>query len=179
MRLSFGTLRREYINQIEMIQYRVVRYIFNDYNLRRNPRADESKCDTSMTSLWRIFSRDQSECRIADTPSLTSLQKLQSVASLKEQVPVLNRMECEGSGNEMSRLMTKPTMWLCAQRRLRSAWASALSDQSLRCPHDDSLGPWLPIKRMARLGGWPGWSESLLGAQLFCWFCHEAAQMLV
>ena len=30
-------------------------------------------------------------------------------------------------------LMTKPTMWLCAQRRLRSAWASAQSDQSLRC----------------------------------------------
>ena len=32
----------------------------------------------------------------------------------------------------MSRLMTKPTKWLCAQRRLRSAWASAHSDQSLR-----------------------------------------------
>ena len=25
----------------------------------------------------------------------------------------------------MSHLMTKPTVWLCAQRRLRSAWASA------------------------------------------------------
>ena len=34
----------------------------------------------------------------------------------------------------MSRLMTKPTKWLCAQWRLRSAWASAQSDQSLRCP---------------------------------------------
>ena len=30
----------------------------------------------------------------------------------------------------MSRDMTKPTKWLCAQRRLRSAWASAQSDQS-------------------------------------------------
>ena len=29
----------------------------------------------------------------------------------------------------MSRLMTKPKMWLYAQRRLRSAWASAQSDQ--------------------------------------------------
>ena len=45
----------------------------------------------------------------------------------------------------LSRLMTKPTMWLCAQQRLRSAWASAQSDQSLRCPC-------------------PGWSESSLGA---------------
>ena len=41
----------------------------------------------------------------------------------------------------MSRDMTKPTKWLCAQQRLRSAWASAQSDQSLRCPHEESLGP--------------------------------------
>ena len=33
----------------------------------------------------------------------------------------------------MSRDMTKPTKWVCAQRRLRSAWASAQSDQSLHC----------------------------------------------
>ena len=30
----------------------------------------------------------------------------------------------------MSRDMTKPTKWLCAQ-----------SDQSLRCPHEESSGP--------------------------------------
>ena len=41
----------------------------------------------------------------------------------------------------MSRLMTKPIIWLCAQRRLRSAWESAQSDPSLRCPHEESLGP--------------------------------------
>ena len=54
--------------------------------------------------------------------------------------------------------MTKPTMWLCAQRRLRSAWASAQSEQSLRCPHEERLDPYLPIERRAkaliRLGGW-------------------------
>ena len=32
--------------------------------------------------------------------------------------------------SHMSRLVTKPTMWLCAQRRLRSAWVFAQSDQS-------------------------------------------------
>ena len=32
----------------------------------------------------------------------------------------------------LSRDMTKPTKWLCAQQRLRSAWASAQSDQRLR-----------------------------------------------
>ena len=73
--------------------------------------------------------------------------------------------------------MTKPTMWLCAQRGLRSAWASAQSDQSLRCPHEESLGPWLHIERTAktliRLVG----SESSLGAQSLCWFCHVAAHI--
>ena len=29
--------------------------------------------------------------------------------------------------------MTKPTKWVCVQRRLRSAWASAQSDQSSLC----------------------------------------------
>ena len=29
--------------------------------------------------------------------------------------------------------MTKPTKWLCAKRGLKSAWAFAQSDQSLRC----------------------------------------------
>ena len=49
---SFGTLGREYVNQTEMIQYRVIRYIFNDYNLRRNRQADESQYDTSMMNIF-------------------------------------------------------------------------------------------------------------------------------
>ena len=58
------------------------------------------------------------------------------------------------------------SMW--AQRRLRSAWPSAQSDQSLRCPHEETLGPQPATERKAktqiRLGGCPGWSESSLGA---------------
>ena len=81
----------------------------------------------------------------------------------------------------LSRDMTKPTMWVCSQRRLRSAWASAQSDQSLRCPRDETLGPYLPIestaKTLIRLGGCPSWSESSLGAHSFCWFCHVAAHL--
>ena len=45
----------------------------------------------------------------------------------------------------------------CAQRRLRSTWAFAQSDQSLRCPHEESLGPYL----QRRL--WSDWAESSLG----------------
>ena len=81
----------------------------------------------------------------------------------------------------LSRLVTKPTKWLSAQRRLRSAWASTQSDQSLRCALNGSLrtqGFFMrTVKTLIRLGGCPGWSESSLGAQSFCWFCHEVAHL--
>ena len=51
-----------------------------------------------------------------------------------------------------------------------SAWASVQSDQSLCCPHEEALGPWLPIKRttktLIRMGECPDWSESSLGTQV-------------
>ena len=37
----------------------------------------------------------------------------------------------------------------CTQWRLRSAWASAQTDH-LRCPHEESLGPKLPIEHTAK-----------------------------
>ena len=40
---------------------------------------------------------------------------------------------------QMSGLVTKPTKWLCAQRRPRSACASAQSDQSLCCALNGEL----------------------------------------
>ena len=59
---------------------------------------------------------------------------------------------------------------MCAQQRLKSAWASAQSEQSLRCPPEESLGLKPSIERTAktliRLGECPGWSESLLGAHV-------------
>ena len=58
----------------------------------------------------------------------------------------------------------------CAQWRLRSAWASAQSDQSLCCGLNGYLRTQFCFRRTAlsliRLGGWPGWSESSLGAQI-------------
>ena len=57
-----------------------------------------------------------------------------------------------------------------AQRRLRSTWASAQSDQSLRCPQEDIWGPELSLERTAkpliRQGGCPGWSQSSLGTKV-------------
>ena len=50
---------------------------------------------------------------------------------------------------------------MCAQRRLRSAWASAQSDQSLRC-------------RIYRLFLSLRWVHIS-----FCWFCRAAAHMVL
>ena len=59
---------------------------------------------------------------------------------------------------------------LYAQRTLRSAWASAQSDQSLHRPQEETLRPQLPlegtVKTLIRLGRCPVWSESLLGTQI-------------
>ena len=68
----------------------------------------------------------------------------------------------------MSRNMTKPTKWLFTKRRFRSAWASAQSNQSLRCALNGKLRTqaffmWT-AKTLTRLGGCPGWYESSLGA---------------
>ena len=67
---------------------------------------------------------------------------------------------------------------MCTQQRLRSTWASAQSDQSLLCPHEESWS--LAIIR-AHLSLWSDWVDAQADLSLhwmqrsFCWFCHEAA----
>ena len=61
----------------------------------------------------------------------------------KMKIGIMPQLGLDVGGNfdiHTSHNMTKPTKWLCAHRRLRSAWASAQSDQSLRCPHEENLG---------------------------------------
>ena len=45
--------------------------------------------------------------------------------------------------------------YMCPLRRLKSDCVSAQSDLSLRCPHDETLQPWLskmrPVKILIRL----------------------------
>ena len=53
--------------------------------------------------------------------------------------------------------MTKQQNGMHAQQKLRSAWASAQSDQSLRCPHEERLASAqsdqsLPCPHEERLG---------------------------
>ena len=75
--------------------------------------------------------------------------------------------------DKMSRLMTKTMKW-----HVRPA--SAQSDQSLAVHMKKAWVLSYPLsaqRRLIRLGGCPGRSESLLGARSFCKFCHEAAQI--
>ena len=46
---------------------------------------------------------------------------------------------CKRYSIHMSRLMTNQHNGLCAQQRFRSAWASAQSELSPCCPHEESL----------------------------------------
>ena len=70
----------------------------------------------------------------------------------------------------MSRNATKPTKWVCTQRRLRSAWASAQSDQS-------SLSAWRKLGSLAthwvqqrRL--WSDWADAQADLSLRCAHTH-------
>ena len=67
----------------------------------------------------------------------------------------------------------KATSDMCVKRRLKSACASAQSDQSLYCPHEETLHPWLskmrPLKILIRLCECANWSEASLGAHVLLW----------
>ena len=91
-----------------------------------------------------------------------------------------------------------PTLldWYIHQIIWYTKWAASWQNQQNDCdPSEDSdqpghqpsliessLSAWRKLgqrtaKILIRLGGCPGWSESSLGAQSHCWFCHEAAQI--
>ena len=64
---------------------------------------------------------------------------------------------------------------MCAQWRLRSTWASAQSDHSLLCPHEEGWSLAI-IRAHSEASDQTGWSESSLGARSFCWFFHESCR---
>ena len=65
---------------------------------------------------------------------------------------------------------------MCAQRRLRSAWASAQYDQRLRCSHEKAWVLSYLLSAQRRL--WSDWTDaqadlSIRWVQMpFCWLCH-------
>ena len=67
---------------------------------------------------------------------------------------------------------------MCAQQRLRWAWVSTQSDQSLHCALNRQLRAQCFFMRTAktliRLGGCPGWSESSQGTQVLVLSCGSS-----
>ena len=74
----------------------------------------------------------------------------------------------------MTHDMTKPTKWVCTQRRLRSAsvWL-----ESARRNLVSLATYWAHSETLISLGGCPGWSESSLGWYSFCLFCHAVTHI--
>ena len=75
--------------------------------------------------------------------SLPSFLPSIHLSFIRSLVPLLIRSVSDKDQikSHMSRLTTQPTKWLCAQRRLRSAWASAQSDQSSLCAQSVAKDP--------------------------------------
>ena len=84
----------------------------------------------------------------------------------------------------LSHPMTKPTKWpVCPVKTQISLVIRPVWSESSLCTQWVAKDPNVSScvqQRLIRLGGWPGWSEPLLGAQhrSFCWFCHAAAHFI-
>ena len=81
----------------------------------------------------------------------------------------------ENRSGYISRRMTKPTKWpVRLAKTLISLGIRPVWSQSFRCPHEETLGPYLPIERtlktLIRLDGCPDWSDSSLCASHFVGF---------
>ena len=83
----------------------------------------------------------------------------------------------------VSCLVTKATKWHVrpAKTQISLGFHPARSrDFAVRMKKAKALSyPLTAQRRLIRLGGCPGWSESSLGTQPHCWFCHEAAHALL
>ena len=70
----------------------------------------------------------------------------------------------------MSRDVRKHTFWHAHPTRLKPTCLSAQSDKSLRCPHEETLHPWLskmrPVRILIRQRECAGWSDSSLGTHV-------------
>ena len=110
-------------------------------------RKDEAdKAETE--NIWKTTERQRQRQRERDL----EIQKVttQSYKSHTYTPTKLDRKHVNQQVNFQQKLEREKHKWatswqnqqngMCAQRRLRSAWASTQSDQSLHCRHEESLG---------------------------------------
>ena len=114
----------------------------------------------------------------------TSSTKAYVFASCKMIVSVHCCVVFESPAMHLSRLMSESIKWHMRPAKtqislgIRPVWSEA------------SLAAWRKLGSLAthwahsedsdqtgRMGGCPGWSDSSLGAQTFCWFYHEVAHL--
>ena len=83
----------------------------------------------------------------------------------------------------LSHLMAKTNLMTCAPSEDSDQRGHPPSLISLRCPHEETLGPQLPNERLRRL--WSDWADAQAGLSLrwahrsFCWFWHEVAHIIM
>ena len=159
--------KRDYIRVFTLKFFSQFPYIFNVI-FHLTPMFFKSYSDfwnQTLTCLWKCFIGELENCF-----------KLQNKTNFNNIYEIWT-----GHNREMSRLMTKPTKWLCAQRRLISARAFAQCDQSSLCAQWVAKDPRVLRADSEKL--WSDWVDaqadpSLRWTQMpFCWFCHETAQI--
>ena len=72
----------------------------------------------------------------------------------------------------ISRSMTKPTKWPARPAKTQISMCIPKSNQSLRFSHEDTIGPYLPIKHTVKL--WSDWAYAQVDLCLgwvHIWFC--------
>ena len=52
-------------------------------------------------------------------------------------------------------MQRRPQHYVCAQQRLRSSDEPAHSVQCIRCLHEETLGPWIPLEREEKKKEYP------------------------
>ena len=126
-------------------------------------------------------------CPIYGTLGMSELNHwARSRQTLKEARPLLPAPDAisirgvEGCSLHLSHDMTKPTKWLCSVKtQISLGFRPVWSVFAVRMKKPWVLSyPLSAQQRLIRLFGFPGWSESSLGAHSFCWFCHKAAHLI-
>ena len=122
-----------------------------------------------ISTLWhfRLPLLIQMFIKVASSPRLSGIGMpspiLWSHLLKMQRIVLLSSLLCWELGTNS--LITGPGEWLSLRRftsKLSWSWSWSCGQ-----------------RRLIRLGGCPGWSESSLGAQPHCWFCHEVAQMVL
>ena len=138
-----------------------------------------SNCDVNMTlistkeavflKLYTFFQEFFSHRKYKFSNAVSSMfssclapRCLYAIIAIKRAISLQNQQsECAPSEDSDQPGHPPSLIWVFAVR-MKKAWVLSY--------------PLSVQRRLIRLGRCPGWSESSLGAQSLCWFCHVAAQ---